>query len=198
MFRLHRCQDLQLLCDKVRRIRPWRELQCKHTSNRIDRTYRIRRILKMVSPPLTSFSSFVFRFRSMIVPRFLCEYTLLARFLIEGDALCVCCIIRTHTSMSMSLVNPTPISQNPTYIARHRRTCSSHSTTELRRYHGIFDSVGSREEAPLHRRRSSLVRTRTKSHQLFFTCFKKDDYLEPLEDDIYLLVRQRPHIAWCL
>jgi hypothetical protein len=67
----------------------------------------------MVYPPLTSFSFFS-RLRSLIVPGFRCEYTLLAQFLLDGDALSVCWVMRTHSSMSMSLVKPTLISQNPT------------------------------------------------------------------------------------
>ena len=57
----------------------------------------------MVSPLLTSFSSFFSRLRSLMVPRFRCEYTLFARFLIDGEARKVCCIIRTHSSISISL-----------------------------------------------------------------------------------------------
>jgi len=47
-------------------------LQCKYR-NRVDRTYRIRRMRMMVSPPPTSFSSFFSLLRSLMVPRFRCE-----------------------------------------------------------------------------------------------------------------------------
>ena len=131
----------------------------------------------MVSPPLTSFSSFFSRFRSLIVPRFLREYTLLARFLIDGDALSVCCIIRTHSSMSMSLVKPTPISQNPTSrdIDLRVPVIVQPNCDDITVFWFCRFSSGS--PSPPLQRRSSLVRTRTTSQQLFFTGFEKDPYL---------------------
>ena len=59
----------------------------------------------MVSPLLTScsFSCYFSFLRFLIVPRLRCWYTLFARFMIVGAARRLCCIIRTHSSMSASL-----------------------------------------------------------------------------------------------
>lgn len=104
LFCLYSRQYLQLLRDKVRRTGSSRERSLQNRTERHKRTtHRIRRIRMMVSPLLTSFSSFFSRLRSLMVPRFRCEYTLFARFLIDGAARKVCCIIRTHSSISISL-----------------------------------------------------------------------------------------------
>ena len=72
-----------------------------------DGTHRMRRMRRMVSPLPTSFSfscCFSF-FLFLIVPRFRCWYTLFARFFMDGAERRLCCIIRTHSSMSASLEN---------------------------------------------------------------------------------------------
>ena len=106
LFCLNRCQDLQLLRDKVRRTRSVTHVLSLSETPKLPEqteTYRIRRIRMIISPLPTSFSSFFSRLRSLMVPRFRCEYTLFARFLIDGDARRVCCIMRTHSTISMSL-----------------------------------------------------------------------------------------------
>ena len=88
-------------------------------------THRIRRIRRMVSPLETSFSfSCCFSFlRFLIVPRLRCWYTLFARFLIEGAARRLCCIIRTHSSMSASLESRTGSAEGH---GRRAETCQTH------------------------------------------------------------------------
>lgn len=58
---------------------------------------------RIVSPLDDSFSSRFSFFRSLIVPKFLCDLTLFARFLIVGAPLSVSRIIRTHSSIKASL-----------------------------------------------------------------------------------------------
>lgn len=87
----------------------------------------IRRIRKIVSPFETSFSCCFSFLRFLMVPRFRCWYTLLARFLTEGDARRLCCIIRTHSSMRASLQNVADQRATLMNSVEDRRTYASRS-----------------------------------------------------------------------
>jgi hypothetical protein len=101
---LHRRNYLQLLSNEFRRPRAKRN---KSTLNPRSKTtfitYRILKIRMIVCSLVTSVSCCFSFFLSLMVPRFRWEYTLLARFFVDGAFRRLCCIIRTHSSMRASL-----------------------------------------------------------------------------------------------
>ena len=117
---------------------------------------------------VTSVSCCFSFFLSLMVPRFRWEYTLLARFFVDGAVRRLCCIIRTHSSMRASLTN------NMSEICKNARrkknaTCANHNTTVSKQHLGIFDSV----ELPMvpdlpHWHRSSLEGTTTYNASQYF------------------------------